>query len=441
VAVRPWHALSADAVLATLGTEPERGLDDAEAERRLVRGGRNIAVSTREIPLWRLALRQFRSLVVLLLLTAAALAFVLGEGVEALAIGAALVLNAAIGFATEWRARVSLARLRALAVPHALVRRSGRVTRIAAEKLVPGDLIVLDAGAQVPADARLVRTAGLRVNEAALTGESEPVDKDASARLEPAVVLADRRTMVYLGTTSVAGSGLATVTATGAATELGRIGRLVGEVGERVTPLERQVEALGRRLIVLALGVCALVGIVGILYGEPLGLMVETAISLAVAAIPEGLPAIVAVALATGVWRLARARALVRRLPAVETLGATTIICADKTGTMTENRMTVARIVLTDDRMVVVTRPGVGAPDGFVEDGRPLGASSDPALARLLTVAALANNASLENRPDGPRFHGDPTETALLVTAAQAGLDLVELARQWPRRHEIPFTP
>ena len=330
-------------------------------------------------------LAQFRSLVVLLLLAASAIAGSLGERVEAVAILAALLLNAGIGFFTEWRARISLAKLRALAVPQALVRREGDVLRIRAAEVVPGDLLILEAGAHVPADARLVRSSRLRIAEAALTGESVPVDKDADARLAPETALADRRTMVYLGTTVVAGSGLAVVTATGVATELGRIGQLVALAGERTTPLERQVEALGRRLIGFALGMCGVVGLAGILHGQPVGLMLETAITLAVAAIPEGLPAVTTVALAAGLWRLARSGALVRRLPAVETLGSTTVICSDKTGTMTENQMTVTRLHRGPETIAIA--PHAARRPGVLREDVALDPLADPELARLLTVA------------------------------------------------------
>ncbi|MBI2528346.1 MAG: cation-transporting P-type ATPase [Candidatus Rokubacteria bacterium] len=434
------HALDHAEVVALLGTHAEVGLAPDEARRRLERVGENRVGEHRARPLWRLALDQFQSLVVLLLLAAAVVAWLLGERVEAAAILAALLLGAVIGFVSEWRARVSLARLRALAVPQALCRRGGDVLRVPAAQLVPGDLIVLEAGAQVPADARLVRSSALRVTEAALTGESLPGEKDAAARVAPDTPLGDRRTMVYLGTAVVAGSGLGVVTATGLATELGRIGQLVALAGDRATPLERQVEALGRRLMVLALGICAVVGIAGILHGEPLGLMLETAISLAVAAIPEGLPAVTAVALAAGLWRLAAQGALVRRLPAVETLGSTTVICADKTGTMTENQMSVVRIHLGGRTLAVEADPR--SPSGeFREDGLRLDPLAEPDLVTLLTVAALANDAALEWRPEGLRLHGDPTESALLVAALKAGLDPGEIARAWPRRGETPFDP
>jgi Ca2+-transporting ATPase len=435
-----WHALERAAVVAELRTDALAGLTPLEAQQRLRIVGPNRVADQPEAPLWRLALDQFKSLVVVLLLAAAGIAGALGERAEAAAILAALGLNAAIGFLSEWRARVSLARLRALAVPRALVWRGGHPVHVVAATLVPGDVVVLEAGGAVPADARLLRSAALQVNEAALTGESAAVRKDAEARPAPDAPLADRSTMVYLGTTVLAGSGVGVVTSTGRGTELGRIGQLVASVGPRVTPLERQVETLGRRLIGLAVSICAVVGLAGVLHGEPIGLMLETAISLAVAAVPEGLPAVVSVALAAGLWRLARRGALVRRLAAVETLGSTTVICADKTGTMTENQMTVTSVIL-GGRRIVVGGGGRSTTGSFSDEHGPLEPLADPHLALLLTTAALCNDASLRPAPDGLHLQGDPTEAALLVAAVKAGLDPAGLARAWPRRREIPFDP
>ena len=420
-----WHAVSVAQAAALLRASVDTGLTRQEAARRLADVGPNRVGDVPERPLWRLALDQFRSVVVLLLLGASVVAAALGDALEASAILVALVLNAAIGFSTEWRARVSLDRLRDLTVPHALVRRDGVVTRIRAAELVPGDVVVLEAGAHVPADARLVEAVALRADESALTGESVSVDKAADAAVESQASIAERPTMVYLGTSIVAGRGIALVTATGVASELGRIGQLVGLAGDRTTPLERQVEVLGRRLIGVALAISAFVGLVGILQGLAPGLMIETAISLAIAAIPEGLPAITAVALAAGLWRLARAGALVRRLPAVETLGSTTVICADKTGTMTENRMTVVRM-------------HVGGRTLRLDEGLS-GPARRAEMVRLLTVGALVNDATIERDGDRYRLHGDPTETALLEAAGAAGLDPARLAREWRRRHEEPF--
>jgi Ca2+-transporting ATPase len=412
-------------VATVLRTEVEAGLASDEAARRLAEIGANRVGDVPERPLWRLALDQFRSVVVLLLLGGSAVAAALGNALEALAILVALLLNAAIGFGTEWRARRSLARLRDLAVPHAQVRREGHVLRIRAAELVPGDVILLEAGVQVPADGRLVTAIALRTDEAALTGESMPVDKHAIEAVDPHAPIAERSTMVYLGTSIVAGRGVAVVTATGFASELGRIGQLVGLAGERTTPLERQVELLGRRLMAIALGISAIVGLVGVLHGLPLGLMLETAISLAVAAIPEGLPAITAVALAAGLWRLARAGALVRRLPSVESLGSTTVICADKTGTMTENRMAVVRVHIAGRSLTL---------------DEALGGTADRSdVVRLLTVGAVANDTVVVRDGDRTRLHGDPTETALVDAVLRAGVDPVELAHQWPRRDEQPF--
>ena len=419
----------------------EAGLTTQEARGRLRRVGPNRVAEQGETPLWRLALAQFGSLVVLLLLAAAGIAWALGERAEGVAILAALLLNAVIGFASEWRARVSLARLRALALPQAMVRRDGYTSRIPAAELVPDDVIILDAGAAVPADARLLRAAALQVDESTLTGESVAVWKDAAARPGPDTPLAERANMIYLGTTVRSGSGVALVTATGPATELGRIGRLVAASGARTTPLERQVEALGRRLIVLVIGICAVVGLAGILHGEPVGLMLETAVSLAVAAVPEGLPAVVSLALAAGLWRLARRGALVRRLAAVETLGSTTVICVDKTGTMTENQMTVTSLRF-GGRRITVGGGGRSTAGSFVDEtGRLVAPLADPHLTLLLTAAALCNDAALRAASDGLHLSGDPTESALLVAAVKAGLDPAGLTKAWPRRREIPFDP
>jgi Ca2+-transporting ATPase len=437
---RSWYSLDPQETLNLLATDAELGLTREEATRRLAQVGPNRIADHEETSLWVLVGRQFRSIVVLLLLVAAGLAALVGELLESAAILVALLLNAAIGFATEWRAQRSLAALRSLALPHALVKRGGQVSRVPASTLVPGDLLILEAGAQVPADARLLRNAGLQTAEAALTGESVPVDKDAEAKLPPAAPVADRVSMVYLGTTVVAGSALAVVTATGTATELGRIGQLVALVPHRETPLEREVEQMGRRLIGLALMICGVVGLAGILYGQPVWLMIETAVTLAIAAIPEGLPAVTAVALAAGLWRLARRGALVRRLSAVETLGSTTVICADKTGTMTENRLTVTRFRL-NGREIRVGGGGLSPTGDFLEGGKPIAPGDDPHLALALTVGTLVNNAHLEPHADGVVLHGDPTEGALLVAARKGGMDPLELQQRWQRLREIPFDP
>lgn len=439
------HALSVADTLELLAVNGHHGLSGEEARRRLRVAGPNVVADQPDTPLWRLALDQFRSMVVLLLLAASVTAIALGEWAESIAILAALLLNAAVGFVSVWRARRSLDRLRALAVPSAVVLRDRTSTRLPSAEIVPGDVVVLEAGFHVPADLRLIHTAVLLVTEAALTGESAPVMKDAEASLMAATPLAERTTMAYLGTAVVSGSGLGVVTATGAATELGRIGQLVAASTHSQTPLERQVEQLGRRLMGLALAICGVVGLAGILYGEPIGLMVETAISLAVAAIPEGLPAVTTLALAAGLWRLARVGGLVRRLPAVETLGSTTVICVDKTGTLTENQMTVVQIVL-NDRIIDITGGGRSASGKFHERGATLDARADQQLQLLLMAGVLASNASVEivqasvTEPE-LRLHGDPTEAALLVAACKARLYPASIGATWPRLKEFPFDP
>ena len=277
-------------------------------------------------------------------MAAAVLSLLLGDRLEAAAIAVVLVINTLIGFLTEWRARRAMEALLDLDVPRATVVRQGHLRLIDAHTLVPGDVIEVTAGHRVPADARLVSTVDLRITEAALTGESLPISKRADVQLDEAAPLAERRNLVFKSTTVAAGTGRAVVFATGAQTEVGRIGTLVGSIQEERTPLERRLDALGHRLVWLALGVAAAVATLGALQGAPLGLVIETGIALAVAAVPEALPAVATIALAVGMRRMARRHALVRRLPAVETLGSTTIVCTDKTRTLTSGEMTIVRV-------------------------------------------------------------------------------------------------
>jgi Ca2+-transporting ATPase len=338
-----WHAQSIAQTLEGVGASAA-GLSDEEAAVRLERFGENRLIPARPVPLLRILRDQLAGVVVLLLLVAAAISVALGDYIEAVAIAAVLFINTGIGFVTEWRARRAMEALRQLDVLRASVIRGGHLQLVDAARLVPGDLIEVSAGHGVPADARLTATTDLRVTEAALTGESLPVSKRADAVLDPATDLADRFTMVFKGTTVVAGFGRAVVTATGARTEVGRIGTLVGAVALERTPLERRLDALGRRLVWLTLGIAALVAALGIRQNVPPLFVVETAIALAVAAVPEALPAVATIALAVGMRRMARRRALVRRLPAVETLGSTTVVCTDKTRTLTSGEMTVVRV-------------------------------------------------------------------------------------------------
>lgn len=427
-ASQPWHELSPTAVLEALDSLPA-GLPAGEPDRRRAVAGPNLLQEEPPVPWWRMLAAQFQDFMVLVLVAATGASYALGERADALTIIAIVIINAVLGFVQEYRAERSLAALKQLSAPTAAVRRGGSVVQVPAADLVPGDIVLLEAGDRVPADARLLQAFCLEADEAALTGESIPVRKDAAWAGAPGTPLGDRRNMVYMGTAVTTGRGEAVVTATGMNTEVGRIAGMIQEVEEGPTPLQRRLEQLGRWLVAGCLGICALVVLAGLLQGEPLVSMFLTGVSLAVAAIPEGLPAIVTMALALGVQRMIRRRAIVRRLPAVETLGCATAILSDKTGTLTCNEMTV-RAVYAGGCAYDVTGEGYAPAGEFLSAGRPEPPERAPALRRALRTAALCNNAALVP-PDpgagrrGPgrawRIQGDPTEGALLVAAAKAG--------------------
>lgn len=419
------HATDIAAVAKGLGVDPARGLDSDQVAQRLTDYGPNTLQRIRSRPAWRVLIDQFASLIIALLGAAALIAWLTRDVAEAVAILVVLVLNALIGFAVEWEAGHALESLRRSIKITARVRRNGHETTLPAEELVPGDILILNAGDRVPADARLLQAASLRTAEAALTGESAPVQKSAqSVGLDS--LLAERSSMLYLGTTIVAGRAVAIVTGTGASTELGKIGRLVAEAPDESTPLERRLDALGRRLVILVLAIAAVVVVTGWLRGDNLWTMAEVGISLAVAAVPEGLPAVTTLILALGVLRMARQRAIVRRLPAVETLGSTTVICADKTGTLTENRMTVREYRLADGQVIEL-------PD----HQSPL--KDNELLVRAVRVSVLCNEASLSSEAGNFDGIGDPTETALLVVADAYVLDVEQERARHPKLDERPF--
>ena len=424
----PWHALPAAAVLERLASSPA-GLTSAEARRRLGDVGPNVLPPPRTRSALRILADNARGLVVLLLVVAAAVALAAGETIDALAIAGVLVLTVAIGFFTELRARRAMDALLRLDVARAAVLRDGRVAPMEARGAVPGDVVELDAGQAVPADCRLLQATELTVNEAALTGESLPVSKRVEPPVDVDAPLPDRAVMVYKATIVATGRARAVVTGTGAATEVGRIGALVSDVDEPATPIERRLGALGAQLIWIALAVAALVGGIELARGAPFGVVVATAIALAVAAVPEGLPIIATVAMGIGVRRMARRHAVVRRLPAVESLGSATVICTDKTGTLTTGEMTVTTLWVAGREHDIASSPRGPAPplDALVQDA--------------LRVAALANRAELHDAADPSRGgHGDPTEVALLVAAHGAGLDRGRLRVEWPEVGELPFS-
>ena len=432
-----WHGLPADEVLSRLSVTPT-GLTAAEAADRLRRGGPNRLARTPPTPVHAILLRQVASVVVALLAAAALVAFLAGDRVEAAAIGAVLLINTALGFVVELRARRAMESLLRYQALTATVVRDGGQRQVPADAVVPGDVIVLQAGDAVPADARVLEAADLRTVEAPLTGESLPVGKSPAPAPDGAT-LPDRTSMVYSGTSVATGSARAVVVATGMATELGRIGGLVGQVAAERTPLERRLDALGRRLVLLTLAVAAVVGGTGILRGGSIGLMIETAIALAIAAVPEGLPAVATIALAVGLRRMARRNALVRSLHAVEALGSATVICTDKTGTLTAGEMTVTGLRFPD-RTVEVT--GVGyAPEGaFSEDDRPIDPARDELVREALEVALLSARADVVLEGDRWVVRGDPTDAALVVLARKGGLDAGGLHDRFPSIGELPFT-
>jgi Ca2+-transporting ATPase len=422
-----WQTSDTTEVVRALCTDAGSGLSDEEAARRLEERGANELEDKGGRSPWGILWEQFTSTMIVILIVAALASAFLGDYEDSIAIAVIVVLNAALGFGQEYRAERAMAALKRLSAPRVRVRRDGHVREVTARELVPGDVVLIEAGNLVPADGRLLEAANLRVQEAALTGESEPVEKDPSAVVGEDTPLGERAGMVYTSTMVAGGRGLYVVTETGMATELGKIAAMIqASVPER-TPLQRRLDHVGKVLALAALAIVGVVFVLGLLRGENLEVMFLTAVSLAVAAVPEGLPAVVTIALALGAQRMLRRRALIRKLPAVETLGSVTVICSDKTGTLTENRMTVT-VLDVADRTV---EPG----------GESLEAADrDPTLALLLAGGALCNDALLEeDEENGLRAIGDPTEGALVVAAAREGMKKPELEAALPRVGEVPF--
>ncbi len=434
-----WYTLAIDEVGDRQQSDPIKGLTQAEAARRLSQHGPNTLAQAQQRSTWSILLAQFQSLIVALLVAATVIAFAMGDRIEAIAILVVIVLNASIGFLTEWKASQALSALQKQSVRLAHVVRDGAESEIPAADLVPGDLVVLAAGARVPADGRIVESIRLQIEEAALTGESHPVSKTIEPLDTPDAALGDRLNMAFLGTTIADGRGRLLVTATGAKTEMGQIGSLIDEAVARATPLEQKLAQLSRMLIVVVLVLCAVIVLAGWLRGvTDFWHMLEIGLSLAIAAVPEGLPAVATMTLALGMQRMARMRALVRRLPAVETLGSTTIICTDKTGTLTKNEMT-ACVFAIDHRQVQVTGVGYEAVGQFQVDSQPIDPHTDEPLALALRIGLLCNDAKIERVDGHEKVLGDPTEAALIVVAEKAGMKPVDLASEYPRLSEIPF--
>jgi len=417
----PWHARSVDETCAALAVDPRCGLPAAEvAHRRAQAGWNRLEEGRRRGPL-RMLLDQLTDFMVLVLLASAVVAGVLGEPQDAIAITVILTLNAVLGFVQEYRAERAVLALKALGAPQARVRREGTASVVAAEDLVPGDVVLLEAGSAVPADLRLVEAVQLRIDEAALTGESQPVEKQTRALAGDDLPLGDRANLAYKGTLATYGRGAGVVVATGMRTELGKVAALLGDDRESKTPLQRRLARFGQRLALAVLALCAVIFVAGLLRGEEPLLMFLTAVSLAVAAIPEALPAVVTVALALGARTMVRSNALIRRLPAVETLGSVTYVCSDKTGTLTENRMRAEAFWV----------------DGADVPMPPADALDAAHWSLLLAALALSNDATPAADGGGT---GDPTEVALLVAAARAGCTKRELETRLPRVAEVAFS-
>ena len=438
-----WHAVEPEEVLARLATYAESGLSSSEAEKRLAQYGPNELEEAPPTSFWQMLGEQFNNFVVILLIVAAVISALLGDYIEAAAIFAIVILNAALGVVQERRAAQELAALRKLASPDAQVIRDGSRQVFPAHQLVPGDLVLLEAGHYVPADIRLIEAVNLRVDEAALTGESVPVQKNAGVRLEANIPLGDRKNTAFMGTMVNYGRGKGVVVSTGMLTQIGLIATMLQMVEDEPTPLQRRLDAVGKTLGWAAIAICAAVFLVGWMRGfDPLDMFL-IAVSLAIAAVPEGLPAVVTISLALGMREMIKSNALIRRLSSVETLGSATTICSDKTGTLTQNQMTATQ-VWVDGELIDITGRGYKPLGEFQIDGEVIKLGDYPGASTALWVAALNNNADLDlgdpdNEQPNYRVAGDPTEGALIVAAAKANAWTEDLNQCYPRVQEIPF--
>ncbi len=435
-----WYQKTASQTLEELGSEAKTGLSEAEVLNRQQKYGLNELVERGGRTRWQILVEQLSGILTLILVGAALISLFLGEYIDAVVILAIVVLNAALGFFQEYRAEQSMAALKRMAVPTVRVRRQGRIQEISANQLVPGDIVILETGNVVPADGRVLESVNLRAQEAALTGESEAVDKEASLIFETERALGDRRNMLFMGTVINYGHGEMVVTETGMSTELGNIADLIQSVKEEKTPLQQRLDRLGKWLAIAALVIVAVVFLLGILQGNSIEIMLLTAVSLAVAAIPEAMTAVVTIALSLGAQRMLKRNALIRKLPAVETLGSVNVICSDKTGTLTQNRMTVTVLDIANQRVDLEQRPDDPRPAL-----RPVQAVSQsvlPTIDLLLLSGALCNDAILVKEADGTgSYHavGDPTEGALVLAAAEFGIHKDDLDAAFPRVAELPF--
>lgn len=441
-----WHKLSVNAVMQALSSDAKQGLSTAEATNRLAKYGYNEFAAPKRETLWQKFIDQFKDFLILILIAASAISIAIGEITDSLVIIAIVILNAVLGVFQESKAEKALEALKRMAAPSCKVIRDGGIATIPARQVVPGDVVLLEAGDYIPADVRIMESVNLKVEEASLTGESVPIEKSA-APVPDDLPLADRYNMGYMGTTVTYGRGKGVVVGTATQTEMGKIAAMIQSFEEEVTPLQKKLAEFGKALGLLCLAVCAAVFILGIYSGyrdsildiKEVELMVMTAISLAVAAIPEGLPAVVTIVLALGMQRMVKRNAIIKKLHAVETLGSVTVICSDKTGTLTQNQMTVAK-VFAGDKLYDVSGRGYAPHGQFTLDGKPVKVPDEQNLSLLLQGAVLCNDAALQDKGDGTWcIVGDPTEGALVVAAAKGGYQQEELTRRFPRVQELPF--
>jgi len=440
-----WHSLNSDEVLQRLETTLQDGLSSETAAKRLEEYGPNQLVEKPRPTFLQLVISQLNNFIVILLIVAAVISAVLGEWVESGAILAIVVLNSILGVVQENRAEQALAALKKLAAPDAQVLRDGHRTSVPASQLVPGDVVFLEAGNFIPADLRLLEAVNLRIEEAALTGESVPVQKNAALQLDKDIPLGDRKNTAFMGTVVNYGRGKGVVVSTGMHTQLGLIAGMLQMVEEEETPLQKRLDSLGKVLGWAALAICGLVFLVGLLrsnFGlEAIVEMFMIAVSLAIAAVPEGLPAVVTISLAMGMREMVRRHALIRRLSSVETLGSATVICSDKTGTLTQNEMTVTRIWV-DNHFFNITGTGYSTKGDFLLNDQKIQLKDYPGLSTALWVGVLNNDAELEEVESGnssTRIIGDPTEGSILVAAAKAGAYAPQVNQAYPRVDEVPF--
>jgi P-type Ca2+ transporter type 2C len=459
-----WHTLTSDQILQQLATPPETGLTSEEAVRRLESYGPNQLTEAPGVTFWQMLIDQFRSFVVIMLIVAAVISAILGDWEESAAILAIVILNATLGVVQERRAEQALAALKKLAAPDAQVLRDGQRQSVRSTQLVPGDIVMLEAGNYVPADIRLLEAANLRIEEAALTGESVPVQKDANIRLQADIPLGDRKNTTFMGTLVSYGRGRGVVVGTGMRTQIGLIAEMLQAVENEPTPLQQRLDQLGKLLGWATLAICGVVFVVAILRFTDLSLLTASgggvlaylkasrgeiitmfmlAVGLAIAAVPEGLPAVVTISLALGMREMIQRHALIRRLSSVETLGSTTVICSDKTGTLTQNEMTLTHIWV-DGRYLSITGKGRTLSGEFQENGKPVELEAYPAVRTALWVGALNNDSELTisgsiEEEQTYRMTGDPTEGALVVAAAKAGTLPRPLNHAYPRVQEVPF--